>query len=173
MFIAFAIVVSLIPSQGDSALQRLIDRGRHPSIRWERFSDVQGEARSLYQQNGWAPLWLSGGRPTPPARALLGSLETAGDAGLDPEDYDATQLNALATTLARGGADETQALRFDAALTIGALRFVSALARGRVDPAAAHATFSIDRGPLDPAATVDQLRRSTRPELVLRSIEPP
>jgi murein L,D-transpeptidase YcbB/YkuD len=173
MLTAVAILISLVPARGDSALERLIGRGRHPAMRWEWFSDVQEEAKALYQRNGWGPLWIVGGRPTSSARALLGSLATAGDAGLDPEDYDATRLGALATTLDRGGADQQQALRFDAALTIGALRFVAALARGRVDPAAAHATFSIDRGPLDLSATVDQLRNSTRPELILQSIEPP
>ena len=173
MLTILALWVALLPSQGDSALQRMIARGRNSAMHWERFSDVQTDARTLYQRNGWGPLWISGGRPTPPARALLGFLSTAGDAGLEPEDYDATQLNALATTLERGGADQEQALRFDVALTIGALRFVSALARGRIDPAAAHATFSVKRESLDLTAIVDRLRSSLHPEPLLQALEPP
>lgn len=173
MLTALILLLAPLPPQGDSALARLIERGRHPSMRWERFSDVQSDATALYARNGWGPLWLSGGRPTDAARALLGSLATAGDAGLEPEDYDASQLGALATTLDRGGADAEQALRFDAALTIGALRFVSALARGRIDPEAAHATLRVDRGTFDAIAAVSQLRSTSRPDLLLQSIEPP
>lgn len=168
-----ALLIAFLPLQGDSSLQRLIERGRHPAMRWGRFTDVQADARALYQRNGWAPLWLAGGRPTPPARALLGFLATAGDAGLDPEDFDATQLSALGTTLDRGGADAEQALRFDAALTVGALRFVSALARGRIEPAVAHATMSADRGALDLAGTVDRLRNTAAPAPILQALEPP
>jgi hypothetical protein len=65
MLAALVMLVSLLPAQGESALQKLIASGRHPAMRWERFSDVQAEARSLYERNGWGPLWISGGRPTP------------------------------------------------------------------------------------------------------------
>lgn len=101
VFALLCTAVALLPAQGDSALQRLIARGRLTSLRWERFPDVQQEAQGLYARNGWTPLWIAGGQPTLMARALLGTLATSGDAGLDPEDYAASQLAALATTLVR------------------------------------------------------------------------
>src|SRR3990172_9137572 len=154
------------------ALRRLIEKGRHPAIRWGRFSDVQSGAKQLYGRNGWAPLWLADNHPTQPARALLDVFALAADRGLDPQDYDAAQLAALAANLDRGGADIEQAIRFDAALTIGALRFSRALARGRISvreagirPGAA-AVF-------DPVAVVESLRHAERPEPVLGALEPP
>ena len=153
------------------ALRRLIEKGRHPAIRWGRFSDVQSGAKQLYGRNGWAPLWLADNHPTQPARALLDVFALAADRGLDPQDYDAAQLAALAANLDRGGADIEQAIRFDAALTIGALRFSRALARGRISvreagirPGAA-AVF-------DPVAVVESLRHAERPEPVLGALEP-
>jgi L,D-transpeptidase YcbB len=169
-----ALLLSAIaaPIRGqDLLLRRLIERGRHPAIRWGDLSDVQTAARALYGENGWQPLWLARGRPTRAARALLDAVTRTSERGLNPEDYAATQLAALAATLERGGADAEQAARFDAALTIGALRVVAALARGRVpprgvgwsDPAAAR---------LDPSATVRQLRGTFEPGPLLTALEP-
>jgi murein L,D-transpeptidase YcbB/YkuD len=152
-----------LPAQS-TLLRRLIERGRHPSIHWGRFSDVQAEARALYARNGWAPLWMARGRPTLPAHALLDALATVGDRGLNAEDYDATQLAALAATLDRRGADVEQAVRFDAALTIGAFRLVQALAHGRIGPRQAQG--------LDAAGTVEQLRGTTEPGPLLSALEP-
>lgn len=141
-------------------------------MRWEDFRDVQAEVKTLYAGNRWTPLWLVGGLPSAPAAALLGVLAAAGDRGLDPEDYDATRLTALASTLVRGGFGTEPAVQFDIALTVGAVRFISALARGRIDPRAAHATFRLYRMPFDLAGTVDRLRRARQPEPILQAVEP-
>jgi murein L,D-transpeptidase YcbB/YkuD len=148
----------------DLLLQRLIERGHHSAIRWGDFSDVRAAANTIYAENDWQPLWLARGRPTRAARALLDALTTVSERGLNPEDYDATQLGALAATLERGGADAEQAARFDAALTIGALRVVEALARGRVPRREAV--------PFDPLATVRQLRGTFAPGPLLTALEP-
>lgn len=155
-----------------SPLKRLIEKGRHPAIRWGRFVDVQADARRLYELSDWKPLWLTegGALPNREARALLDALATAGDRGLDPQDYDAAQLTALAANLSRGGADREQAIRFDAALTIGALRFVRALARGRVGTLAAGSVPSHPE--FDPTSVVDALRRTERVEPILTALEP-
>ncbi|HEV8599430.1 MAG TPA: hypothetical protein VGQ69_08735 [Gemmatimonadales bacterium] len=153
-------------------LQRLIERGRHPAIRWGDFSDVQSAAQTLYRDNGWQPLWMARGRPTRSARALLDALATVGDRGLRPEDYDASQLSALAATLERGGADVEQAVRFDAALSIGALRLVRALALGRISAREASVRFSTARARFDPVATVRELRGSLEPGPLLTELEP-
>lgn len=153
-------------------LQRLIERGQHPAIRWGDFSDVQSDVRTLYRDNGWQPLWVARGRPTRSARALLDALATAGDRGLRPEDYDASQLTALAATLERGGADAEQEVRFDAALSIGALRLVRALALGRIPPREANVSFSTPRKPQDAVATVRELRGSVDPGPILTALEP-
>lgn len=149
---------------GAPGLRRLIEKGRHPSLRWSRFPDVQPAAERLYASNDWEPLWTARGRPTGAAHALLDVLSTANDRGLEAEDYDASVLTALATTLDRGGADAEQATRFDAALTIGVLRLVRALAQGRVPQES--------RGDFDPVPVVEQLRGTTQPGPVLAALEP-
>lgn len=158
-------------SAQNALVQRLITTGRHPSMRWGVLSDVQGELRRLYTPNGWLPLWVARGRPTRAGRELLDALATAGARGLDPQDYDAAQLAALAATLERGGADAEQAARFDVALSAGALRFVRALARGRAAPRE-NPTDGITRAAFDPTAVVAQLRGSVEPGPILAALEP-
>ncbi|MGQ0704461.1 MAG: hypothetical protein ACT4PM_15205, partial [Gemmatimonadales bacterium] len=168
------VATSLVPSE-NPRLRRLVERGRHPAIRWGRFSDVQGEARRVYAGNGWAPLWLEspGQRPTREARAVLDLLATVGDRGLDPQDYDAAQLAAMAANLDRGGADAEQAIRFDTGLTIGLLRASRALAGGRVrPPAGVGGTGRVQSNGFDPVPIVDSLRRGADPGAVLLALEP-
>jgi murein L,D-transpeptidase YcbB/YkuD len=153
-----------ILSAQSTLLRHLVEQGRHPAIHWGHFSDVQAEARVLYARSGWTPLWMHQGRPTPQAHALLDALATLGDRGLNPDDYDAAQLSALAATLDRRGADAEQAVRFDAALTIGALRLVRALARGRIGSRQAVA--------FDASGTVAQLRTTSEPGPLLSALEP-
>jgi murein L,D-transpeptidase YcbB/YkuD len=153
-----------LASPQNPSLQSLIERGRHPAIRWGRFPDVQEAALALYRGNGWEPLWLGNRRPIAEARALIDVLATANDRGLDPEDYDASQLAALLATLDRGGADREQAIRFDAALTIGALRFTRALARGRVGPSSAE--------PFNGATVVQTIRKTGRADSIVSALEP-
>jgi murein L,D-transpeptidase YcbB/YkuD len=148
----------------DVLLRRLIDRGHHPAIHWGDFSDVRIPASSLYSENGWQPLWVARGRPTRAAQALLDALTTVSERGLNPEDYDVAQLGALAATLERRGGDAEQAARFDAALTIGALRVVGSLARGRVSPDGTSR--------FDPSVTVRQLRGTFEPGPLLTALEP-
>jgi murein L,D-transpeptidase YcbB/YkuD len=169
---ALLLAVPVVLHAQQPRLQRLIERGRHPAIRWGDFSEVQSEARTLYRDNGWQPLWVARGRPTRSARALLDALTTAGDRGLRPEDYDASQLTALAATLERGGADAEQEVRFDAALSIGTLRLVRALALGRIPPREANVRFSTPRKPLDAVATVRELRGSLDAGPILTALEP-
>jgi murein L,D-transpeptidase YcbB/YkuD len=73
-------------------------------------------------------------QPTPQALAVIAALESSQQKGLDSEDYDASRwsprLNALET--ARVNAD--MLARFDAALTVNAMRYISDLHIGRVNP---------------------------------------
>ena len=56
---------------------------------------------------------------------------------------------------------------------MNALRFVTALARGRIQPDQAHATLRIAREPFDPAPAVDSLARGLDPDGVIRRVQPP
>lgn len=75
-----------------------------------------------------APLWVVDGRPTPAALALLRKLQQADDYGLEPRDYDADGLAALAAQ---------PSTAFDVDLSAAALKLVCDLHYGRIDPRAA------------------------------------
>ncbi len=176
-FLALLAVPFLLLSTGprieNGALRRLVERGRHPAIRWGRFTDVQPDMLVLYGENGWNPLWLSNGRPTREAGSLIDVLATAASRGLDPEDYDAPQLGALRATLDRGGADQEQAIRFDVALSIAALRFTAALARGRISWKESGVLSDLGPPSYDGVALLRSLRTTSNPDSVISALEPP
>lgn len=101
-------------------------------------------------------LWVADGQPTPAALALLRTLQKADDYGLEPRDYDADGLAALAGEVSgTGGAlsaastiKSNQATRnattdaqrwagFDLDLSAAALKLLCDLHYGRIDPRAA------------------------------------
>ncbi len=168
----FPLVLAVTDSAENASLRRLVERGRHPAIRWGRFPDVQRDMAALYQRNGWMPIWLAERRATREARALVDVLATAADRGLDPEDYDARQLAAFVATMDRRGSDQEQAIRFEVALTVAALRFTRALAQGRISPRESRAP-GVPPDRLDAGALVEALRRTPSPDSVLSALEPP
>lgn len=176
LFLLAALSITLLASTSASnqnpRLKRLIESGKHPAIRWGRFSDVQGDAAAVYRLAAWSPLWLANNRPTNAARALVDLLATASDRGLVPDDYDAAQLAALMATLDRRGADDEQAIRFDAALTIALLRFTTALAVGRAPLSERGLPEHRAPVPFDRAGFVSTLRGAADPDSLISALEP-
>ena len=170
--LSLTLLASTSPSAENLRLRRLVESGKHPAIRWGRFTDVQVDAATVYRQAGWSPLWLTNNRPTKPARDLVGLLATASDRGLVPEDYDAAQLAALVATLDRGGADDEQAVRFDAALTIALLRFTTALAAGRAPSSERGLPERLTLPRFDRAGFLAKLRSGSNPEALVFALEP-
>lgn len=99
------------------------------------------------------PMWLADGHPTKQALALLSILRGAEEYGLQPADYDAARLSALAGTEGGGDASGLRRTaygpggtsscgiggeaRLDVDLSAAALALVSDLHYGRIDPRAA------------------------------------
>src|SRR5665213_2909306 len=103
-------------------------------LRWPDFTDHRHDVQRLYEAVNYAPVWIRDEQPTPQALAVIAALESSQQKGLNPEDYDASRwsprLNILKT--ARGNAD--MLARFDAALTVSTMRYISDLHIGRVNP---------------------------------------
>ena len=112
---------------------------------------ARGALRNAYAA-AQGPLWLTHGRPTREALALLAILRGAAAYGLQPKDYDAARLSALATAMsdddvsdirrtstASGGdsCDVAAEARFDLELSAAAVALVADLHYGRIDPRAA------------------------------------
>ncbi|MFP5278051.1 MAG: murein L,D-transpeptidase [Acidobacteriota bacterium] len=151
-------------------IQSLIAAGRLDEMRWPNFASARPLLQQLYQPKGFAPLWLNGPQPKPVALSLIGTFQRAGDEGLDPEDYDASRWTARLAALKQSAAAQA---RFDVALSVSAMRYASALHRGRVNPQSIHRT-AFDTKPFDPAAFLrDRLLASADLPAALASVEPP
>jgi murein L,D-transpeptidase YcbB/YkuD len=163
------------PEGTSASLRTLVESSRHPDLRWPAFPDIRTELERLYQRAAWRPLWLSGTQPTRAAVELIARLSASDSLGLDPADYDAPWLQRTARDLATIGPHPPQdePARFDLALSVAAVRFVSALHRGRVSSRLAHAELFIPRRSLAAEMVVDSLRDEDQQGPLLERIQPP
>jgi L,D-transpeptidase YcbB len=130
--------------------------------------------RTVYANHADVPLWSRDGRLTPQAQALLNELQRADAYGLRREDYAAAAndapVQAAAETAAAG---ERRWARLDVTLSAAALRFMSDLHYGRVDPAEAGFKLQAEHAPLDLAAALEALARAAEVSAALTQVEPP
>ena len=128
----------------------------------------------LFERAAWQPLWLGGTRPTEAATQLIARLAAADSLGLEPDDYDARWLDREArefvTQLHPPTADALA--RFDLGLSVAAVRFVSALHRGRVSPHLVEAELFIPRSFLAVEMAVDSLRDARQQGSILERVQP-
>jgi murein L,D-transpeptidase YcbB/YkuD len=162
------------PAATSKALRSLVQSARHSDLRWPAFPEFRYEIERLYERAAWKPLWVDGTRATESATQLIARLAGADSLGLEPADYDAEQLDRLARGFmtARRTPTTDELARFDVGLSVAAVRFVSALHRGRVSPRVVHAQLFIPRASLPVEMAVDSLRDPRQQGLVLSHIQP-
>jgi murein L,D-transpeptidase YcbB/YkuD len=82
--------------------------------------------------------------PSPQALQIIGLIQRAEEKGLSPDDYDAPRWSARLARLKPAAAQPTEAdaLRFDVALTVCVMRYISDLHIGKVNPK--HFDFDLD-----------------------------
>ena len=123
------------------ALRPLIASAKLESLRWPDFRDVSGDAGEFYQGRDYTPAWVDGTGPTSQAKVVISILQKAAQKGLNLEDYDASKWQGREEVLALTPTAEAIA-KFDLALTVSMLRYVSALHIGRINPR--HLKFNLD-----------------------------
>jgi murein L,D-transpeptidase YcbB/YkuD len=116
-----------------SQLCSLAETGRLDSLRWPDCSSLRAEVKQLYSPE-YSPVWILGTQPTQQAHAMIELFRTADKKGLDPEDYDAERWASLLKALSAAPRSGQELARFDFALTISSLRYISDLYQGRVTP---------------------------------------
>lgn len=158
------------PVPAASGLQRLVESGRHPDLRWPAFAQEQSSLTALYQAHGWSPIWFSGDSLTRPARAFIRVLTETANRGLDPIDFDAERLEIASKVGVER--DDGRRERTDLALSIAAARLSRALGHGRVDPSVVHVNFKLPVDSVAVDSTVLALSRSERPNEILQRLEP-
>ena len=130
-----AALLGLFPAAGlaQSAepVKRLIEAGRVEGMRWPDIRPYRADLEEFYAPAGYAPAWLKGTTPSAQADSMIRQLEDSWKEGLDPEDYGASRWDQRRAALQRGQGDGAA---FDVALTVSAMRYLSDLNTGRVNP---------------------------------------
>jgi murein L,D-transpeptidase YcbB/YkuD len=116
-----------------AALRLLVASGKLESLRWPDFRDVRGDIVEFYENRGNAPAWVDRAGPSARAKAVVSILQKAAEKGLNPEDYDVSRWPAREDALI-GTPTSEEIARFDLALSVCLLRYVSALDVGRITP---------------------------------------
>jgi murein L,D-transpeptidase YcbB/YkuD len=121
--LAFILALLFIPAWAVPAnrqLHELVDSGALSGLHWPNFTRIQPDVSRFYELNDYQLAWVRSGAITPPAQALLGVLRNAALKGLDPRDYEG----------ARWSVSEAGYERFDLALTVSAMRYISDVSAG-------------------------------------------
>ncbi|HEV2200123.1 MAG TPA: L,D-transpeptidase family protein [Bryobacteraceae bacterium] len=163
------------PGNCNSELCRLVASGSLADLRWPDFSDYRARIQSFYEPTSYAFAWSARGVATKPAKSIIEWLQDADSKGLRSDDYDGSRWTDRLTALSRdGNASESDLARFDLALTVCVMRYISDLHFGKVNPGVLHTEFDLDREKQSLATFVrEQLVRATSAEVVLQGIEPP
>jgi len=165
-------LLSLIEAPANTAaLREIVASGHLSDLRWPDFSDYKAHLASFYEPTGYAPAWVQGGQPSPQALAMIEQFKGAWRKGLDPEDYDASRWESRLDALKAPDADPA---RFDAAMTVCAMRLVSDLHIGRINPKHFDFGLSIEAKKYDlPRFLRDRLLPASDMASVLDNVEPP
>ncbi len=150
-------------------LHELVDSGTLPDLRWPNFGRVQADVAKFYELNGYQLAWVGAGEATPQAQALIHTLENAALKGLDSEDYDGSRWNGRLSYLQT----DSEAIRFDLALTVSAMRYISDVSSGKVSPAVFSFGLRFDQKKCDIPTALLELMSARDVAANLDRLEPP
>lgn len=128
-----------VPSQATAVVQHeiclLVESGELPELRWPSFVQFRTQVRQFYAASNYQPVWTVQDQLTAQARALAGTMQGAALKGLRPEDYDAPRWAERLQRFSSGPhVTPAEVARFDVAFTVSALRYLSDINRGRINP---------------------------------------
>ena len=159
-----------------ASLRAIIQAGNIPDLRWPDFSDYEKHLQKFYDSYGYSLVWVRGMEPTAQARQVIAVLQDADQKGLSAEDYDGSRWGERLAKLkpAASQRSETDALRFDAALTVCVMRYISDLHIGKVNPKRFDFGFDVESKKLDlPEFLKTDVVDAPDVASVLAQVEPP
>ena len=120
-----------------AALRLTLEAADDPAFAWLAPAERR-RLVALYTPADFKPLWIdAAGHPSADARAALGLIVAAPVEGLDPAEYRAATLAAVAARLdAAPSPPPADVAAFDAGLSAATMRYLQQLHAGRVDPRA-------------------------------------
>lgn len=165
---------ALEPTQAalPAAASAAIHAGRMAGLRWPDFSDYTKWVAGFYDARGGALAWTAAGAPTAQARAVIARLEAADAKGLHAEDYDGGRWAARVAALEGGRAGAQPLADFDVALTVSAMRYVSDLHIGRINPERLGFHLDIEHKKYDLSALLEELVAAADVDARLDAVEP-
>ena len=157
----------------ERALRANVQSGRLDDLRWPDFSDYRADVDNFYRPSGYALTWIQGNAPTKRAREMVEILRRADTEGLNPEDYDGARWVERFAHLESSHSPEGEA-RFDVALTVCAMRYISDVRIGRINPKHFQFGLDVEHKKLNlPSFLRELVSEQTDPEAQLAGIEPP
>jgi L,D-transpeptidase YcbB len=127
----------------------IVDSGKLSILRWPNYSEFQPQVNQFYDGRNYELAWTRDGKPTDSAAAMMQVFANAEQKGLVPADYDGDrwlqrmqQLDAIRKKHDTSDEAEQTVAQFDVAMTVAAMRYLSDVHLGRVNPQALN--FDID-----------------------------
>jgi L,D-transpeptidase YcbB len=155
-------------------LRTIAAAGVLADLTFPNFPDYSQQLQTLYQSVNYVPLWVRDGKATPQALAMITAFQSSRQKGLNPEDYDASRWPQRLAALKNSPGDATTVAHFDAALTVGAMRYISDLHIGRVDPSHFKVGFDVELKKYNlPQFLAQKLLGASNVPEVLNEVEPP
>lgn len=131
----------------------------------------------FYAHNGHRLVWCDeSGELRESTATLLNALRSAGEHGLDPEQYAFSRLEQLKEKIVKATLDDAAAARladFDLLMTAAFLRYASDLTTGRVHPDEIRNDWHTNPPELDPAAKLDLALKEGKLEELIATLPPP
>jgi len=169
--VLIALSTPYVSAQTPARIESLVNAGTLEGMRWPDFRAYQESVGEFYAPSGYASAWVQGPTPSPQALSMIQLFQEAWQKGLDPEDYDAGRWQARREALTRAGADVAV---FDVALTVCAMRYVSDLRIGRVNPRHVGFDLTVEQKKYDLAQFLrGRILSAADLPAVVESIEPP
>lgn len=165
-----------LSAEGQSSLRAIIEAGNLSDLRWPDFSDYGKHLKKFYDSYGYSLPWVRGMQPTAQARQVIAILQDAEQKGLSAEDYDGSRWAGRLAKLKPAAAQpsEADALRFDAALTVCVMRYISDLHIGKVNPKHFDFGYDVETKKYDlPDLLKGRVVDAADPASVLAQVEPP
>jgi murein L,D-transpeptidase YcbB/YkuD len=163
-----------LSADGAAALKGYLQAGQLPDLQYPSFQNYRAQVMEFYESAGDRLPWVLNSRPSRQSLAMIAALETADNEGLNPIDYDGPRWAARLGRLEASPPSESDLVRFDLALTISTMRYVSNLHRGRVNPGELHFDLDIEKKDFDLSGfLLKKLVNAEDVQGVLRDVEPP
>jgi murein L,D-transpeptidase YcbB/YkuD len=156
-----------------STIKAVVEASRLDELRWPDFSDYRTHMINFYQPLSCELVWSRGGRVTPQARSVISLFEKADAKGINAVDYDGSRWDARLRALDSRGVTDVELARFDVAVSISLMRYISDLHIGRINPHNLHFDLDIESKKYYLPKMLTDIKDATDPAAILAQIEPP